>query len=308
MLADSRSDAFVKNFSGQWLLLRNIGVVMPDPKKVPDFDNLLRQSFRRETELFFNSIVREDHNALDLLTADYTFVNERLARHYGIPGISGDYFRRVAVTDERRRGILGQGSILSLTAYPDRTSPVQRGKWVLDNLLGAPPPEPPPNVPALQDVDSSKPMTVRERMAQHRASPVCAGCHAVMDPIGFGMDNYDQVGQWRTVDERSLPIDASGTLPGGNKFNGIVELRKLLLRQPDVVVGTLTEKLMTYAMGRGIEYYDEPAVREIVRQAARNDYRFSSIITGIVKSAPFSMRRSASAAEQADARSIQKLP
>ena len=287
MLADPRATAVVENFAGQWLYLRNLSIISPDPPTFPDFDDNLRQSLRRETELFFESIMREDRSVLDLLTADYTFVNERLARHYGIPGIYGDRFRRVPVMDESRRGLLGQGSILTVTSYATRTSPVMRGKWILENLLGSPPPAPPPNVPDLEENDAAEqPRSMRERMEQHRANPVCASCHARMDPLGFALENFDAIGKWRTT-EGGTSIDVSGQLPDGSSFNGPTELRQAILRRPEAFVATFTQKLLTYAVGRGLEYYDAPVVRRIVRQAGDDGYRFSSIVTAIVTSDPF---------------------
>ncbi len=291
MLADSRANALVSNFAGQWLYLRNVRGAEPDKNEFPDFDDNLRQSFERETELFFGSIVREDRSVLDLLTADYTFVNERLARHYGIPGVYGSHFRRVVVTDQARRGLLGQGSILLVTSHADRTSPVVRGKWILDNILGAPPPPPPGVVPPLKDkADDGLPHSLRERMEDHRSNPACATCHKVMDPIGFSLENFDAVGAWRAR-EGDAPIDASGQLADGTAVNGVVTLRKAILKRPDVFVGTMTEKMLTYALGRGLMYYDFPVVRGIVRESAAADFRFSSLVLGIVDSTPFQMRR-----------------
>jgi mono/diheme cytochrome c family protein len=292
MLADDRAEAFVKNFAGQWLFLRNLDAVVPVQSIFPDFDDALRQSFRRETELFFESIVRENRSALDLLRADYTFVNERLATHYGIPNIKGNHFRRVSLGPEtRRRGLLGQGSILTVTSYPDRTSPVVRGKWILENLLGTPPPPPLPNVPPLRATDTSGiVLPMRQRMERHRSNPVCASCHAMMDPLGLSLENFDAIGRYRTLGESSAPIDASGSSPDGKRFEGPDGLRGVLL-QSDRFVSTLTEKMMTYALGRGVEYYDAPAVRAILRDSLRDDYRFSSLIVGIVQSAPFRMRK-----------------
>jgi hypothetical protein len=292
MIADGRADAFVRNFAGQWLFLRNLDAVVPVQSNFPDFDDSLRQSFRRETELFFDSIVREDRSALDLLRADYTFVNERLAAHYGIPNVKGNHFRRVTFGPEsKRRGLLGQGSILTVTSYPDRTSPVVRGKWILENLLGTPPPPPIPNVPPLRATDTAGVvLPMRERMERHRSNPVCASCHAMMDPIGLSLENFDAIGRWRTLGESSAPIDATGQSPDGKRFEGPDGLRSVLL-QSDRFVSTLTEKMMTYALGRGVEYYDAPAVRAILRNAARDDYRFSALIAGIVQSPPFRMRR-----------------
>ena len=293
MLSDSRSKALVDNFAGQWLYLRKMRAVLPDPELLPDFDENLREGFQREAELFFESIVREDRSVLDLLNANYTFLNERLSRHYGIPNIHGSHFRRVTVSDENRRGLLGQGSVLAVTSYANRTSPVLRGKWVLENVLGTPPPPPPPNVvPGLKDHDKDgKVLSVRQQMEEHRANSACSVCHSRMDPLGFALENYDAIGKWRTT-EVDIPIDASGTLPDGSKFQGPAELRKILVSHPEQFVNTVTEKLLTYALGRGVEYYDEPAVRRIVRKASSNDYRWSSLILGIVKSTPFQMRRS----------------
>jgi hypothetical protein len=289
MLADPRADALVDNFAEQWLFLRNLKNSSPDPQVFPDFDDNLRQAMREETKLFFQSIVREDRSVMDLLNADYTFVNERLARHYGMPNVYGSQFRRVSLTSEDRRGLLGQGSILTVTSYPNRTSPVQRGKWILTNLLGIPPTPPPPNVPTLKENGDGKPLSLRERMEQHRADAVCAGCHKVMDPIGFALENFDGVGQWRTTDDGS-PIDPSGTLYNGAKVAGPVALRNMLASRPDVFAGVMTEKLLTYALGRGVQYYDMPAVRKIVRQAQANDLRFSSLVLGAVESVPFEMK------------------
>ena len=291
MLADRRAAALVSNFAGQWLQLRNVRSVLPNSDAFPDFDDNLRQSFQRETELFVESIMREDRNVLDLMRANYTFVNERLARHYGMPNIYGSQFRRVTLTDEARRGLLGQGSILAVTSHAERTSPVVRGKWILDNIVGAPPPPPPADVPPLKEnEEGQKPRTMREQMAEHRANPVCASCHKVMDPIGFALENFDAVGAWRTR-EAGQPIDASGELANGTKVDGVVTLRQALLSRPEMFVGTMTEKLLTYALGRGLDYHDMPVVRAIVRGAAANDYRFSSLIFGIVHSAPFQMRK-----------------
>ena len=287
MLADGKSQALVANFAGQWLQLRNVKSILPNSDEFPDFDDSLRQSFQRETELLFESIMREDRSVLELLTADYTFLNERLARHYGVPNVYGSRFRRVAVTDDARRGILGHGSILALTSHAERTSPVVRGKWVLENLLGTPPPPPPPDVPPLKENESGqKPKTMRELMSQHRASPACAACHRLMDPIGFALENFDAVGAWRTS-EPGGPIDASAELPDGARVDGVAALREAIVRRPDVFTTTMTEKLLTYGLGRGLSYRDMPAVRGIVREAAAHDYRFSSIVLGIVGSRPF---------------------
>jgi mono/diheme cytochrome c family protein len=290
MLDDPRSDALISNFAGQWLTLRNIETVKPDPVIFP-FDESLRQSFMMETQLFVNSIFREDRSLLDLLSADYTFVNERLAEHYGIPKVYGSQFRRVALTDPNRRGLLGQGSILTVTSYPNRTSVVQRGKWVLETLLGTPPPPPPPDVPELKAAPNGKTLSAREQMQVHRANAVCASCHGRMDPIGFALENYDGVGKWRSEDA-GASIDASGKLPDGTEFQGPAGLSQLLLtKYRDDFVRTATEKLLTYALGRGVEYYDNPTVRAIGREAARDSYRISSLIFAIVKSTPFQMRR-----------------
>jgi hypothetical protein len=293
MLQDERAETLVTNFAEQWLYLRNLATVSPDARLFPDFDDNLRQAMRRETELFFESIMREDRSVLDLLRADYTFLNERLAKHYGIPNVYGSYFRRVTLGESGvRGGLLGQGSILAVSSYANRTSPVLRGKWILSNVLGTPPPPPPPNVPPLKDNGADgKILTMRERMAQHRANPACAGCHQLMDPIGFSLENYDAVGRWRTRDGNAA-IDASGNLPGGVTFEGAAGLKQALLSRSDLFVPAVTEKLLTYALGRGVEHYDAAAVRKIVREARESDYRFSSLVLGIVNSTPFQMRRS----------------
>ena len=293
MLSDPQSQALGTNFAGQWLQLRNLRNVQPNSDDFPDFDDNLRQSFRRETELLFKSIITEDRSVLDLLNADYTFVNERLARHYGIPDIYGSRFRRVTITDDARRGLLGQGSILALTSHAERTSPVVRGKWILENILGTPVPPPPPDVPPLKgNEDGQKPRTMREQMAEHRTNAVCAGCHKIMDPIGLALENFDAVGAWRYADAGS-PIDASGELADGTKVDGVVSLRKAILSRPEVFAGTFTEKLLTYALGRGLDYHDMPAVRAILRDAAKQNYRFSAILRGVVHSTPFQMRMAA---------------
>jgi hypothetical protein len=289
MLADKRSNAMISNFAEQWLYLRNLKTSSPDLQEFPDFDDNLRSAMKQETTLFFDSIMREDRSVLDLLNADYTFVNERLARHYGIPGIYGSQFRRVKVSSEERRGILGQASILTVTSYPNRTSPVERGKWILTNLLGVPPAPPPPGVPPLKDTYTDKPQTLRERMEQHRKDPVCAGCHKVMDPIGFSLENFDATGHWRTNDE-GAKIDPTGTLFNGAALDGVNGLRRELVSRPEVFVGVMTEKMMTYALGRGVEYHDMPAVRKVVQDAGKNNFKFSSIVLGVVKSAPFQMK------------------
>jgi hypothetical protein len=297
MLADSKAEALVTNFASEWLFLRNLQSVLPASEVFPNFDDNLRQAFRQETEMFVGSVFHEDRNVLDLLNADYTFVNERLAKHYGIPDIYGSQFRRVHLSDEARRGLLGQGSMLTVTSYPTRTSPVLRGKWILENIMGTPPPAPPPNVPALKESDEDgKVTTVRERLEEHRRNPACATCHKVMDPLGFSLDNFDAIGQWRTK-ENSLPLDSSGQLADGTKIAGVVDLRAALMKHPERFAGTLTEKMMTYALGRGLEYYDMPVVRGIVRDSAKNDYRFSSIVMGIVNTTAFQMKH----AKEADA-------
>jgi mono/diheme cytochrome c family protein len=291
MLASTKSQALVSNFAGQWLYLRNLQSARPDNKIFPDFDDNLRQAFRKETEMLFESIIREDHNVMDLLTADYTFVNDRLASHYGMPHIYGSHFRRVHVKEPARRGLLGQGSILTVTSYPNRTSPVLRGKWILENLMGTPPPVPPPNVPPFpENEEGAKPRPIREILEEHRRNPACASCHAVMDPLGFSLENFDAVGEWRTKD-RSGPIDPSGVLADGTKVDGPLALRQALLKQPERFVHTMTEKLLIYALGRGLEHYDMPVVRAIVHDAAKQDYKFSALVFNIVRSTPFQMKR-----------------
>ena len=291
MLADPKAAAFIDNFGGQWLYLRNLDGIYPDPAEFPEFDENLREAFKRETQLFIGHQIRNDNSLRELLSADYTFVNERLARHYGIPGIYGNRYRKVTLDGAERGGLFGHGSLMMVTSYPNRTSPVLRGKFVLENLLGGPPPEPPPNVPALETSSDGKQLTMRDAMAMHRENPACRVCHAAMDPIGFSLENYDAVGKWRNV-FADQPIDASGLLPDGNTFDGPDGLRDLLLSRPDDFVGTITEKLMRFALGRSLEYYDMPAIRKIVRDAAESDYRWSAIILGVVESVPFQMRRS----------------
>ena len=291
MLADPKAAAFIDNFGGQWLYLRNLDGIYPDPAEFPEFDENLREAFKRETQLFIDHQIRNDNSLRELLSADYTFVNERLARHYGIPGIYGNRYRKVTLDGAERGGLFGHGSLMMVTSYPNRTSPVLRGKFVLENLLGGPPPEPPPNVPALETSSDGKQLTMRDAMAMHRENPACRVCHAAMDPIGFSLENYDAVGKWRNV-FADQPIDASGLLPDGNTFDGPDGLRDLLLSRPDDFVGTITEKLMRFALGRSLEYYDMPAIRKIVRDAAESDYRWSAIILGVVESVPFQMRRS----------------
>jgi hypothetical protein len=292
MLEDPRSQSLVDNFMSQWLTLRNIALSKPDPDAFPEFDDSLRQAFRTETELFTQNIIREDRPVTEMLDANYTFLNQRLAEHYGIKNIYGSQFRKVTLTDPNRGGLLGQGSILTVTSYPNRTSVVQRGKWILETLLGSPPPPPPPDIPDLKPKSNDgRQLTMREAMQQHRANPVCASCHVRMDPLGFAMENYDGVGKWRTKDA-GAEIDASGKMPDGSNFRGPAELKKsLLASHRDEYLTTLTSKLLTYALGRGLEYYDMPAVRSITRQAAKDDYRVSALVTAIVQSTPFQMRR-----------------
>ena len=297
MIADPRSKALTQNFAGQWLQLRNLAtIVRPGEPYAIAFDETLRQAMITETEMFFDSIVREDRGVLDLLIADYTYLNGRLAGHYDIPNIQGTHFRKVVLSeDSPRKGLLGHGSILSLTSHAIRTSPVLRGKWILDNILGTPPPDPPPNIPALDDrKTSARVATMRERMAAHRSNPVCAACHTMIDPAGFALEGFDAIGRYRQVDEWFNQIDTSGVLPDGTSFDGVTDLREALVVQPERFVSTFTEKLMTYALGRGLEYYDMPAVRQIVREAEANNYGMQSIITGIVLSYPFLHRRSES--------------
>lgn len=293
MMDDPKAEAFIKNFIGQWLYLRNLDNVYPLPSAFPEFDDNLRESFKQETELFFDEQIREDHSLLDLFTANYSFLNERLADHYGVQGIYGNHFRKVSLDGHKRGGLLGHGSLMTVTSYPNRTSVVLRGKFVLDNLLGSPPPEPPPNVPALEESSQTgKQLTMREAMAQHRENPACRVCHAAMDPIGFSLENYDAVGKWRDM-FAGVDVDASGLLPDGAAFNGRKGLENLILDRPTDFVATVTEKLLTYALGRGVEYYDMPTVRSIVRQSEQEDFSWSSLILGVVKSAPFQMRRTA---------------
>jgi len=290
MLADERSNSLVTSFASQWLYLRNLETLTPDLRLFPDFDHNLREAFRKETELFFQTVLREDRSVLDLISADYTFLNERLAKHYGIPHIYGSRFRRVDLPrDSERGGLLRHGSILTVTSYATRTSPVIRGHWILQNLLGSPPPPPPNDVPALEDNTVDSNLSVRERLAAHRANPACASCHNIMDPVGFSLENFDAIGRWRDS-EAGKPVDASGGLPDGSQFSGVAGLEQGILDRPELFVGTLTRKLLTYALGRGVENYDEPAIREIVRAAKADDYRFSSLIQGVVASKPFRMR------------------
>jgi hypothetical protein len=292
MLADSRSRSLAENFAGQWLYLRNLDSMTPDLRLFPDFDDNLRQAFRQETEMLFESIVREDRSVLDLISADYTFLNERLAKHYGVPHVYGSHFRRVDLDDSSHRGgLLRQGSILTVTSYANRTSPVIRGHWIMKNLLGIAPPPPPPNVPALTDNSVAASLPIRERLAQHRSDPSCASCHELMDPVGFALENFDAIGRWREF-ENGKTVDAEGGLPDGTECDGVAGLERGLLKRPEMFVGTMVERLLTFALGRGIEDYDAPAIRKIVRDAKSKDYRFSALISGIIESTPFQMRAS----------------
>ena len=292
MLADPRSLSLVSNFASQWLHLRNLDSITPDGRLFPDFDDNLRQAMRRETELLFEEVLRDDRSVLDLLRTDHTFLNERLAKHYGIPNIYGPRFRRVALGPETPRGgLLRHASVLTVTSYATRTSPVIRGNWILGTLLGTAPPPPPPNVPALEDNAVSASLPVRERLAQHRANAACASCHDLMDPVGFALENFDALGRWRTLEE-GKPVDASGGFPDGAKFTGVAGLEQALLNRPELFASTLTEKLLTFALGRGVESFDAPAVRQVVRDAKADNHRFSAIVLGIVKSTPFTMRQS----------------
>jgi hypothetical protein len=296
MLAHPRAQALVTNFAEQWLYLRDLDGKRPDEILFADFDETLRTAMRRETELFLGSVFRGDRSVLELLTANYTFLNERLARHYGIPNVKGSDFRRVTLpAGSVRGGLLGHGSILTITSYSTRTSPVVRGKWVLENLLSSAPPPPPPDVPSLSTDSGQREqaLTLRDAMIRHRAAPACAGCHARMDPIGFAMEHFDAIGRWRERDG-GQPIDASGVFPDGTTFEGIAGLRRELVRQPEQFAGTVAEKLLMYALGRNVQYYDAPALRAIVRGAAASDYAFSSLVLGIVRSRPFQMRQASS--------------
>jgi hypothetical protein len=302
MLDDPKAHALVENWASQWLMLRNLKSHIPTPGDFPNFDNELRQAFRTETEMFVESIIHEDRSVLDLLNADYTFVNERLARHYGIPNIYGSHFRRVTLKGEERRGLLGQGSILTVTSYPNRTSPVLRGKYILENILGTPPSPPPPNVDTtLENKQGEEPKSLRALMEQHRRNPTCASCHRIMDPLGFALENFDGVGEWR-LKETGGAIDPVGQLGNGAPVDGPIGLRKAILKQPEMFVRTLTDTLMTYGLGRGVEHKDKPLVRGIARDAAAQNYRFSSIVLGIVKSAPFQMKKA-----QTDATNVTAL-
>jgi hypothetical protein len=292
MLADKRARSLVTNFAQQWLYLRNLESVNPDMRLFPDFDDNLRQAMRQETELFVESVIRDDRSVLDFITADYTYLNERLAKHYRIRHIYGSHFRRVALDEgSHRGGLLRQGSVLAVTSYATRTSPVLRGQWVLKNLVGAPPPPPPANVPPLKDNTVASTLSVRERLEQHRANEACASCHQTIDPVGLALENFDAVGRWRESEE-GRSVDASGGFVDGSEFVGVEGLEGALVNRPELFVRTLTEKLMTYALGRGVEYYDAPAVRAIVADGRSHDYRFSQLVIGIVQSTPFRMRMS----------------
>ena len=296
MLADPRASALVDNFAAQWLGTRNLAFAVPNEDRFPAFDENLRRAFQRETELFIQSVLREDRGVFDLLTASHTYVNERLARHYGLPDVRGDWFRRVELAPDRaaRAGILGHGSVLTVTSLATRTSPVNRGKWILENLLGTPPPPPPPDVPALEEDDGDgAALSMREAMAAHRRNPACAACHAKMDPLGLALENFDAVGAWRAESESGEPIDAAGELPDGAAFSGPADLRQVLLARPGQFVETVVEKLLMYATGRGLEYYDRPAIRAIAREAAADGHRLSALVLGVARSAPFRMRRAA---------------
>lgn len=295
MLADRRSAALVESFASQWLLQRNVEQFTPDPNRDPDFDGGLRDAFGEEVRLFFGDLLRQNRPLGELLTARETFVNERLARHYGIPGVAGARFRRVTLADDRRAGLLGKGGILAATSLPNRTSPVQRGRWILENLLGAPPPPPPDNVPPLDDQDeSARSLSMRERMGLHRKNPVCASCHSMMDPLGLALENFDLTGRWRHLDDSAAPVDASGVLPDGTTFSGPAGLRSAILRRPDAFATAFVERLMTYALGRGVDEHDGPAVRRVLRGAAPGGYRLADLILWITRSVPFQMRSSAS--------------
>jgi hypothetical protein len=313
MLADPRAGSLVSNFASEWLGLRVVAGVQPDPVIFSDFEGL-KQAFQRETGLFLNHVMLGDRNLLELLNANYTYVNERLANHYDIPNVYGDEFRLVTVNDGIRGGLLGQGGILTSTSYPNRTSPVLRGKWILDNVLGSPPPPPPPNVPRLDDEENANVLSMRERMAAHRANPACAGCHARMDPLGLALENFDATGKWRAGERLSAndltlqPIDARGELVDGTTFDGIAGLKKVLNERSDQFIYTMTEQLLTYALGRGAEWYDAPAIRAAVRASKNDDYHFSTLVLSLVKSMPFQMRMSLSNKElQADEEKPRKL-
>jgi len=290
MLKDPKSRALVENFAGQWLELRRLESVMPDREKFPEFDEYLRMSMRQETERFFESVVREDRSVLDILDAKDTFLNEKLAAFYGIPGVKGPEFRRVQLTDAARGGVMTHASVLTVSSYATRTSPVLRGKWILENLLNSPIPPPPPNVPALDEAKIGASGSMRTQMEEHRTNPACASCHSKMDPLGFAFENFDAIGHWRTQDGK-FPIDASGTLPDGRRFQGPGELKALLGADRAAFTECITEKLLTYALGRGLERYDRPAVKQIVERTAARDYRFTALVLAVVDSLPFQNRR-----------------
>jgi hypothetical protein len=293
MLQDPRAETLATRFASLWLRLQDLDKIHPDALTYPAFDHFLVEAMRRETELFFETLIREDRSLIEVLNADWTFVNERLARHYGIPNITGDHFRRVQIADENRRGILGQGSILMMTSVADRTSPVLRGKWVMEVLMASPPPAPPANVPALEEtkgVSEARLLTVRERMEQHRSNPTCNSCHRVIDPLGLALENFDVTGQWR-IKDNGTPIDPAGTLYDGTQVNGPGGLRQALLKRSDVIVTSFTESLMTYALGRRVEPFDMPTVRKIVSAGKKNDYKMSSFIMGVINSPAFQMSR-----------------
>jgi hypothetical protein len=291
MLKDPKSRALVENFGGQWLELRKLDSIKPDRERFRDFDQYLRQSMRKETELFFDRIVREDRSILDFIDGDYTFLNQRMAEFYNIPGVTGPEFRQVSLSGNKQRsGILTQASVLTVSSYATRTSPVLRGKWILDNLLNTPPPPPPGDVPNLDDVKIGKGLSVRQQLEEHRKNPTCAVCHVRMDPLGFGLENYNAIGAWRTKDG-NVDVDSTGVLPDGRKFTGSEKLKEILRGDSGAFTEGLTEKLMTYALGRGVEAYDKPTVKEIADRVEREDYRFSSLVLGIIRSAPFQKRR-----------------
>jgi hypothetical protein len=299
MLKDPKSTRWMNDFVGQWLMVRNLQGQEPDPNIFPDFDDNLREAMSRETELFFESQVRGDRSVLDLLRADYTFLNERLAGHYGVPNVYGNHFRRVPIADPARQGLLGHASILTVTSYAHRTSVVLRGKWVLENLLGTPPPPPPPNVPPLKENErGAKPTSLRERMEDHRKNPVCASCHSRMDPIGFALENFDAIGKWRT-DDAGAAIDAKSTLADGTKIDSPKAFREVLLGLGDQFTSTVVEKLLSYALGRAVDYYDMPTVRQLIRDGAKENYRWSALLLDVIGSTPFQMRRVPDAPPQA---------
>jgi hypothetical protein len=291
MIADPKSAALVENFAGQWLNLRNLDEATPDPKQFPGFDADLKHAMRRETELLFDAVMREDRRILEFLIADFTFVNERLAKHYGIDGVTGERFQQIRLPADQRVGLLTQASILTLTSNPTRTSAVKRGKWIMENILGTPPPDPPANVPGLEETQQAKPdATLREQLVLHRQNAVCASCHIQMDELGFGFENFDPVGRWRVEDD-GKPIDSAGELPSGERFRGPIELVRILSQRERAFAEALTRKMLTYALGRGLQYYDQCAVEAIVQRMDQNDFRFSSLVLGIVTSEPFRMRR-----------------